>query len=508
MHSRMAPLAANYRDLRTPVLDHVQLYQDAESKKPLFDPTAEGRAQRSNPQRPRRIVDDISTMNHNGDKYLTPGGAGSNMNSLPLRRAFSDDDVSVRHSISGKTTASLGSSSQTNMPDFFTASIFQVVLHNPTTAYRLLKFSESRLCAENVEFLSKVDAYRTTLNGLAAQMSTIHKTYISPGSPSQINVNGTLLKRAHRDMRSLVTTALPSMENLFTDLQEQIESLVFQDVYPRFVRHQMALSASKALGSDRFKYQGLGDCFCLTNPNIADNPIVFASDGFVKVTGYTRPEIVPRNCRFLQGAHTDRQAVTRLRTAIYEQKESVELLLNYKKNGDPFWNLLYVVPLFNSRGKCEFFLGGQVNCSTTIHSNVDVMKVLSMSDQPDGDEDSNAANRTATTPSHKPIARPSARRTLLKALGVRHDEHPPLPTGDTGMENGVLGRMEGQDLSSQMKEFYTAYSKVRPYNHPPLPLCCSPSMAAANSSPVPRRSRHHLDYRVLLGRRRRSAQPG
>lgn len=75
--------------------------------------------------------------------------------------------------------------------------------------------------------------------------------------------------------------------------------------------------------------------------SIADNPIVFASDGFVKVTGYTRPEIVPRNCRFLQGAHTDRQAVARLRNAIYEQKESVELLLNYKKNGDPFWNLLY-----------------------------------------------------------------------------------------------------------------------------------------------------------------------
>jgi hypothetical protein len=51
---------------------------------------------------------------------------------------------------------------------------------------------------------------------------------------------------------------------------------------------------------------------------------------------------VPRNCRFLQGAHTDRQPVQRLKAAIAEEKESVELLLNYKKNGDPFWNLLYV----------------------------------------------------------------------------------------------------------------------------------------------------------------------
>ena len=69
---------------------------------------------------------------------------------------------------------------------------------------------------------------------------------------------------------------------------------------------------------------------------------MFASDGFVKVTGYARPEVIPRNCRFLQGAHTDRAAVRRLASCINGRKESVELLLNYKKNGDPFWNLLYV----------------------------------------------------------------------------------------------------------------------------------------------------------------------
>lgn len=39
-----------------------------------------------------------------------------------------------------------------------------------------------------------------------------------------------------------------------------------------------------------------------------------------------------------------------------------------------------------------------------------------------------------------------------------HNVH--IPQMDAGMENGVLGRMEGQDLNSQMKEFYTAYSKV------------------------------------------------
>lgn len=80
----------------------------------------------------------------------------------------------------------------------------------------------------------------------------------------------------------------------------------------------------------------------LTKSSKADNPIVFASDGFVKVTGYTRPEIIPRNCRFLQGMQTDRVPVQRLKKGITSCRETVELLLNYRKNGDPFWNLLYV----------------------------------------------------------------------------------------------------------------------------------------------------------------------
>ncbi|KAJ0116093.1 hypothetical protein J7T55_005039 [Diaporthe amygdali] len=455
--SRTAALARDYKGLRTPILDHLQMYQDAESKKPLADRIMPPIPQRQTHQKTYRSVDDGMY----NDFSMRGNGIGSSAHEAvpggPIRRRYSDDDVSVRsvrNSISGRTAKS---SASQNMPDFFSSEIFQVVLHNPTTSYQLLKFSESRLCAENVEFLSKVDEYRTTLNNLAGQMAFIHKQFISPGSAYQINVNGTLLKKAHKEMKTLISNAFPSMETVFTDLQDQIETLVFQDIYPRFVRHQMALSATRALATDRFKYQGLGDCFCLTNPRVADNPIVFASDGFVKTTGYSRNEIVPRNCRFLQGAHTDRQPVQRLKTAINEEKESVELLLNYKKNGDPFWNLLYVAPLYNQRGKTEFFLGGQVNCSTTIHSNVDVLKVLSTSATSDAEH----AEFNKPLPGPQQSNKTSARKTILKALGVRQNgNNVHIPQMDAGMENGVLGRMEGQDLSSQMKEFYTAYSKV------------------------------------------------
>ena len=40
--------------------------------------------------------------------------------------------------------------------DFFSPEVFRIVLHNPTTAHRLLRFSQARMCGENMEFLEKV----------------------------------------------------------------------------------------------------------------------------------------------------------------------------------------------------------------------------------------------------------------------------------------------------------------------------------------------------------------
>ena len=40
--------------------------------------------------------------------------------------------------------------------------------------------------------------------------------------------------------------------------------------------------------------------FCICDPNLPDNPIVFASDGFLEMSQFDRYEVLGRNCRFLQ----------------------------------------------------------------------------------------------------------------------------------------------------------------------------------------------------------------
>jgi len=85
--------------------------------------------------------------------------------------------------------------------------------------------------------------------------------------------------------------------------------------------------------------------FVLSDPRLPDNPIVYASEGFYELTGYTREQVLGRNCRFLQGPGTDQKAVDVIRTAIANGTECTTCLLNYKADGTPFWNQFFVAAL-------------------------------------------------------------------------------------------------------------------------------------------------------------------
>lgn len=88
--------------------------------------------------------------------------------------------------------------------------------------------------------------------------------------------------------------------------------------------------------------------FVLSDPRLPDNPIVYASDGFYRLTGYTREQVLGRNCRFLQGPGTDPKAVDVIRTAVANGTDATTCLLNYKADGTPFWNQFFVAALRDS----------------------------------------------------------------------------------------------------------------------------------------------------------------
>ena len=111
-----------------------------------------------------------------------------------------------------------------------------------------------------------MDRYSALLDELTTIMTDVHHSYTATEAPKQLGISTSVLKRINTDIKASTTSTLPAMESIFAEAQEGVENILRTAVYPRFVKYQLTNSASKALSTDRNKYQGLGDCFCLTDP--------------------------------------------------------------------------------------------------------------------------------------------------------------------------------------------------------------------------------------------------
>ncbi|NCQ42508.1 MAG: EAL domain-containing protein, partial [Cyanobacteria bacterium] len=89
------------------------------------------------------------------------------------------------------------------------------------------------------------------------------------------------------------------------------------------------------------------------------NIIIYVNTKFEKITGYSSKEVLGKNCRFLQGEMTDKKEIDKLRQAIAQKYETRVILSNYRKNGELFWNEIYISPIYNNKGEVTHFLGIQ-----------------------------------------------------------------------------------------------------------------------------------------------------
>lgn len=99
----------------------------------------------------------------------------------------------------------------------------------------------------------------------------------------------------------------------------------------------------------------------VTNPRLPDNPIEIANDAFCALTGYSKSDIVGRNCRFLSGEATEPAIQAQIRAAVEGQRPVLVDILNYRSDGSPFRNGVMIAPLFDGDGRLEWFLGSQVD---------------------------------------------------------------------------------------------------------------------------------------------------
>jgi PAS domain S-box-containing protein len=102
-------------------------------------------------------------------------------------------------------------------------------------------------------------------------------------------------------------------------------------------------------------------------------PLTYVNPAFEKLTGYTREEVIGKNCRFLQINNVTRESIyhkdsfelKNLQHALMGDQPSAHILTNFRKDGSLFYNYLCLKPVFDQYGHCRFVFGLQFEVSST-----------------------------------------------------------------------------------------------------------------------------------------------
>ncbi|KAE8226306.1 hypothetical protein CF319_g1088 [Tilletia indica] len=237
-------------------------------------------------------------------------------------------------------------------------AVFEKLLSDPLGRHRFREYlNTSEEGTKELDFVLDLGEHMRAIANLKQGSEALHHVYVGDAETCAA---------LPADVRTSLITSLRStcaLQHQLQGVHSHLIQTIFNSTFQRFIRASITEHSRSRLGTfaTNDNGDGLGAAFVLTNPRLRDHPIVLVSPAFCELTGYPQEAILQRNCRFLQGPSTSPASVQRIRDSLNTGTPSIELLLNYKRNGEPFWNLLCIIPLRDAKGRVQYFVGGQVN---------------------------------------------------------------------------------------------------------------------------------------------------
>jgi len=255
-------------------------------------------------------------------------------------------------------------------PNFFLRFTAFLNRYKPHSAPGLVRYLEAQKAMKAVEYA----------NALAETIKPAPGEHFSPCPAASVDAR--FEARSKRSFDSLVNEALPAY------ITNSLTKVVTESMVREITGTGMPVM--------RELVGGLAEVFCLSDPTIKDCPIVYASEEFYRTTRYSRDDVLGRNCRFLQGPKTNRTTIARLSAAIKAGQESCETVLNYRRDGSPFMNLLLTAPLYDNRGSVRYFIGAQLDVSGLIDEGrgLDSFERLLSESRPNRNRDSDQSDES------------------------------------------------------------------------------------------------------------------
>lgn len=128
-------------------------------------------------------------------------------------------------------------------------------------------------------------------------------------------------------------------------------------------RYQPALEELKL---NRNIFRSVTNGISVANALLPDMPLLYVNPSFEVMTGYTFEEVEGKNCRFLQGDERDQPGIVLIREAIQQQRQTVAVLRNFRKDGSAFWNELTLSPIHDRDGQLTHFVGIQMDVTERV----------------------------------------------------------------------------------------------------------------------------------------------
>ncbi|CAK7226369.1 hypothetical protein SEUCBS140593_006216 [Sporothrix eucalyptigena] len=293
---------------------------------------------------------------------------------LPPTDERFDSDGRYGEELNDGHNVSPGIAGTPTTPKLLSWEMVSALLDDPVARQRLMDYTRSYGGSENLDFLEKVEQYNKALHSVTALMANISTTFTCMTATEPLNLPPQLSRSLNADVKHVSSSILPGLEMLFGDVNTHIKERVLRNIYPNFAKRQLAFRMKASLGAASagaantpFRFEGLGQAFCLTDPYRPDNPVVYASDAFAQVLGYNRSEDIPRTGRFFRGPELNNED---------SFVEDLVLTRNHRDNR-PFWSLVSGCPLKTASGRVRFVLSGLVDVTDAVKTQADIVKAMS-----------------------------------------------------------------------------------------------------------------------------------
>ncbi len=193
-----------------------------------------------------------------------------------------------------------------------------------------------------------IQRIQNTLNGINNNIHDDYKLIMTDGTTKDIESEGT----------AIIYNGMPAVHIVMKDISKQKEEKL-----------RLKLLESVIINTTESVMITEAEPFSEPGPRI-----IYVNDAFTKMTGYSLEEVIGKSPRFLQGENTDKKELEKLSASMKQWKSCEISVINYKKNGEEFWNNFSINPIANEKGWYTHWIS--IERDITIKKNNEIEKEI------------------------------------------------------------------------------------------------------------------------------------